>query len=177
VTAALLPTALAGAALLLAWFWRPRQPVAPGIWLLLGCYAALGAWALWFGLYARPGQEPAALQAWKPTLLYGVLAAVLVIAPLRGWGYPARAVIGAYFVFSNREWHWINLGLAVFCAALGLLNLVVAYGYTRDDWDGFRFSCMMNLLAVLLLRLAFVWTDLLVRVAVHLYGRARARLP
>jgi hypothetical protein len=35
---------------------------------------------------------------------------------------------------------------------------------------------MMNLLALLLLRLAFVWIDLAVRIAVHLYGRARALL-
>jgi intracellular septation protein len=167
-------TLLAGAALGLAWIWRPRQPMAPGVRILLVCYAVLGAWALWFGLYAEPGQEPAALKFWKPTVLYWVLSGVLILAPSRGWGYPAKAVFGTYFVFSNREWHWINLGFAIFCAGLGVLNLIVAFGYTRDDWDGFRFSCMMNLLALLLLRLAFVWIDLAVRVAIHLYGRAKA---
>jgi len=177
MTPAALMAVLAIAALVLAWYWRPRHPVAPGVWILLASYGVLGAVVLWFGLRAQPGPESITLQIWKPTLLYGVLAGVLIYAPLRGWGYPAKAVIGSYFVFSNREWHWINLALAVFSAALGMLNLIVAYGYTRDEWNGFRFSCMMNLLALLLLRMAFVWMDLLVRVGIHLYARARTRLP
>jgi len=177
MTAGLLISLVVGAALALAVRWRPRHPVAPGIWLLLACYGVLGAWALWFGQFAPAGQEPGALRLWKPTVLYGVLAGVLILAPLRGWGYPVKAVVGTYFVFSNREWHWINLAFAAFCVALGVLNLIVAYGYTQDDWNGLRFSCMMNLLALLLLRLAFVWIDLLVRVAVHMHGWINARRP
>jgi len=177
VTLAAATAALAVAALVLAWCWRPRHPVAPGIWILLACYGVLGAGALWLGLRAQPEPESMTLQMWKPTLLYGVLAGVLIYSPLRGWGYPAKAVIGAYFVFSNREWHWINTALAVLCAALGILNIVIAYGYTQDEWNGFRFSCMMNLLALLLLRMAFVWMDLVVRVVVHLYTRTRSRVP
>lgn len=177
MTAALALTSLAGAALLMAWLWRPRGALEPGVRAMLIAYALLGAWALWFGLFAAPGREPAALVLWKPTLMYWTLAGVMLAAPALGWGYPAKAVFGTYFVFSSREWRWINLGFALLCALLGGLNLVIAFGYTRDDWEGFKWSCMVNVIAVGFLRVTFVWVDVLVRVAVYLRGRAKAWLP
>lgn len=177
----MMPTALAlaalCAALAAAWWWRPRQPLAPGVRLLLAFYGVLGAWALWFGANSASVAEPAILVHWKPTVLYWGLGAVLLIAPLLGWGYPVRAVIGTYFVFSNREWRWINLAVAVVCAVLGSLNLVIIYFHTDDDWDGFKWSCMVNVIAVLLLRLTFVWVDTLARIARHLYGRVKGLPP
>ncbi len=167
----------AGAALLLCWHWRPRQPMAPGIRLLLALYAVLGAWAFCFGATALAAAQPAIVVWWKPTVLYWGLCAVLLASPALGWGYPVKAVIGTYFVFSNREWHWINLAIALVCAILGSLNLVIVYFHTDDDWDGFKWSCMVNVIAVLLLRVTFVWVDLLARIARHLYGRARGLPP
>jgi hypothetical protein len=102
-----------------------------------------------------------------------MLSAILIAAPPLGCGYPVKAVFGTYFVFSNREWRWINLGFAALCALLGSLNLIIAFAYTKDDWDGFKFSCMVNVLAVFLLRLTFVWIDTIVRFAVYLHGRAK----
>lgn len=170
-------TVLAAAALLISWLWRPRQAMQPGVRILLIGYALLGGWALWFGLYAAPGQEPAAFVFWKPTVMYWVLSAVLIVAPPLGWGYPVKAVVGAYFVFSKREWHWINLGFATLCALLGSLNLVIAFAYSQGDWDGFKWSCMVNVVAVFALRLTFVWVETIVRFARYLHGRAKAYFP
>lgn len=174
---ALVVTALLAAALGLVWYWRPRRALEPGIRFLLAAYAVLGAWALWFGLYAAPGHEPAALLLVKPTVMYWVLACTLLVAPALGWGYPVKAVFGAYFVFSSTEWRWINRGFALFCAVLGTINLVLATAYSRDDWEGFKFSCMVNVLAVLMLRIVFVWIDTLVRCAIALYSRMKSLLP
>jgi hypothetical protein len=41
-------------------------------------FGALGAWALWFGLYAHPG-EPRDSKFWKPTVLYWTLAAIMIV--------------------------------------------------------------------------------------------------
>jgi intracellular septation protein len=166
-------TSLVGAAILLSWLWRPRRAVEPGVRILMISYALLGGWALWFGLFSEPGQEPAWFVFWKPTVMYWILSAILIAAPPLGCGYPVKAVFGTYFVFSNREWRWINLGFAALCALLGSLNLIIAFAYTKDDWDGFKFSCMVNVLAVFLLRLTFVWIDTIVRFAVYLHGRAK----
>ena len=159
--------------LVIAWFWRPRQALSPSAWALLIAFGAFGAWALWFGLYAHSG-EPAGLAFWKPTVLYWTLAALMIAAPLLGWGYPAKIIVGAYFAFSNRDWRWINLGLAIVYTIVGAVNLWVASESSYKDWVGFKYSCMMNLLIIVLFRLNFVWLPILADVSIYLYHRATA---
>jgi intracellular septation protein len=177
MTQAAVTTVLVAAALLVSWVWRPRQALEVGVRILLIAYVLLGAWALWFGLYAEPGQEPARFVFWKPTVMYWVLSVILVTAPALGWGYPVKAVIGTYFAFSDREWRWINLGFAGLCAILGGFNLFIAFTSSRGEWEGFKFGCLVNVLGLLLLRLTFLWLDTLVRIGTYLYTRAKALLP
>jgi intracellular septation protein len=160
--------------LFVAWLWRPRQAAGPSAWALLIAFAALGAWALWFGLYAHSG-EPAAFAVWRPTVLYWTLAAIMIAGPLLGWGYPVKIIVGAYFALSNREWRWINSGFAALYAILGGVNLWVASESSYKDWVGFKYACMMNLLIIVLFRLNFVWLPLLIEdVSVQLFRRASA---
>lgn len=166
-----------GAALALAWWWRPRAAPGPAARLLLVVYAGLGAWALWFGVWAPDAHEPELLQLCKPTIVYWTLAAVLCAGPPLGWDFPAKLVVGTYFAFSQREWRWINVALAVFLLALGGLNLYVAFGSTRDDWEGFKWSCMANVAAILVLRVTFLWIDTAVRAALALRAQAKGRAP
>jgi intracellular septation protein len=166
-------TALWVLPLLIAWLWRPRQAASPSAWILLIAFGALGAWALWFGLYAHAG-EPAGFAFWKPTVLYWTVAAILIVAPLLGWGYPAKIILGTYFALSNREWRWINRGFATVYTILGGANLVVASEASNGDWVGFKYSCMMNLLIMVLFRLNFVWLPILADVSIHLYRRTTA---
>ena len=60
---------------------------------------------------------------------------------------------------------------------LGAINLVIAAGYSRDDWEGFKLSCMVNVLAVFMLRIVFVWIDTLVRCVIALFARVKSLLP
>jgi intracellular septation protein A len=166
-------TALWVLPLLIAWLWRPRQASSPSAWILLIAFGALGAWALWFGLYAHAG-EPAGFAFWKPTVLYWTVAAIVIVAPLLGWGYPAKIILGTYFALSNREWRWINRGFATVYIILGGANLVVASEASNGDWVGFKYSCMMNLLIMVLFRLNFVWLPILADVSIHLYRRTTA---
>ncbi len=160
--------------LFLVWLWRPRRATGPDAWALLIAFGALGAWALWFGLYGQSG-EPAEFARWKPTVLYWTLASIMIAGPVLGWGYPVKIIIGAYFALSNREWRWINLGLAAVYAALGGINLWVASESSYKDWVGFKYACMMNLLIIVLFRLNFVWLPLLIEdVSVKLYRRTAA---
>lgn len=167
----LLASALWVVPLGLAWAWRPRVRPGPGAALLLAAFAALGAWALWVGLYAHD-VEPPGFGAWKPTILYWTLAAITIVAPLAGWGYPVKIILGAYFALSGREWRWINAGFAALYAMLGAVNLLVASEASYKDWVGFKYSCMMNLLIIILFRLNFVWLPILADVAIQLYRRA-----
>jgi len=167
-TAAILGTFLG----LLAWHWRPPQTASLGAWVLLIAFGALGAWAVWFGLLAHP--EPTGFDFWKPTVLYWTLAAIMVIVPPLGGGYPAKIILGNYFALSNREWRWINRGFALLCALLGGVNLVAAAQSSYKDWEGFKFACLVFLLTIVLFRLNFVWLPILAEVSIYLYRRAAA---
>jgi intracellular septation protein A len=158
--------------LCIAWIWRPRQVPSPGALLLLIAFGALGAWALWIGLYAHA--EPAGFAVWKPTVLYWTVAAILILAPLLRWGYPVKIIIGAYFALSSREWRWLNFGFAAMYTVLGGANLVVAAEASYKDWVGFKYACMMNLLIIILFRLNFVLLPILADVCIHLYRRTTA---
>lgn len=175
--AAALLTALLAAAIALAWFWRPPGAAEPGARAIAIVFGLLGAWALWFGVWAEPGSEPEWIVLLKPTLLYGVLVAVVLGAPLLGWDYPVKLIFGSYFIFANREWRWINLAFALACVVLGIVNLVIAFGHTRDDWNGFKWSCMVNVVAVFILRVTFVWVDLAARLIRHVNARAKKAAP
>jgi intracellular septation protein len=159
--------------LAIAWLWRPRQAMGLSAWMLLVAFGALGAWALWFGLYAHPG-EPARFEFWKPTVLYCTLAAIMIVTPLFGGGYPAKIILGTYFAFSTHEWRWINRGFATVYAVLGGANLWVASDASYNDWVGIKFACQMNLLVIVLFRLNFVWLPILAEVSIYLYRRTMA---
>jgi intracellular septation protein len=174
MTPSLVVCALIAGLLVLAWAWRPRNAPGAAARVLLIAYVPLGAWALWFELFAAPGAEPEALQHYKPSIVYWAMASILLLAPRLGWGYPVKIVVGTYFAFSDTEWRWINLGIAALCAFLGGLNLFIALNYSPDDWEGFKWASMVNVVAVVLLRLNFLWFDTLVRIAVLVYQRAKA---
>jgi intracellular septation protein A len=167
-------TALLCGLLVVSWVWRPRQIPEMGVLLLLIAYALMGGWALWFGVYSSPDQEePAGFEYWKPTVLYWTLAVILIIAPLMRWGYPAKAILGTYFALTSREWRLVNNFFAMLYTLLGSMNLFLAFNAGRDGWVGFKYSCMMNLIFIILFRLNFVWLPILKDVTLYLYGRAR----
>ncbi len=167
-------TLLVGVLLLISWLWRPQQPPERGVRALLIGYAVLGTWALCFGWYAPPGQEPAAFVFWKPTVLCWMLGIVLIVAPLRGAGYPVKAIFGTFFALSNRVWHRMNQAAAALFVVMGAANLLVALNLSEGNWDGFKYSCRVLLMFLILLRLNFVWLDLISRVVVALYRRAKS---
>lgn len=173
MTAAAAITLLVGALLLASWLWRPQRPPQPGVLALLIGYALLGAWTLWFAWYAAPGEEPATFVFWKPTVLCWMLAIILIVAPLRGGGYPVKAIFGTFFALSSRVWRRMNQAVAATCVLFGAVNLLVAFNLSEGNWDGFKYSCRVLLMFLILLRLNFVWLDLISRIVVALYRRAK----
>jgi intracellular septation protein A len=162
--------------LLFAWLWRPGG-IERGVWLLLACYALLGAWALWFGVYAEPGEEPAGFAFWKPTVLYWTLTLVLIVAPLLGWGYPIKAILGTYFVLTPRVWGRVNWGFAAIFGVLGGINLLLVFKASGGSWEGFKYSCLVNMLFIIMLRLNFVWGEIVSRMVVFVYRKYKTLVP
>jgi intracellular septation protein len=84
---------------------------------------------------------------WKPTVLYWIFAAALLIG---------RYVFNKNFIQSMLQkqitvplhvWEKLNTSWAVFFAAVGGLNIYIAYHFSTDIWVNFKlfgiFGCML----------------------------------
>jgi len=76
---------------------------------------------------------------WKPTVYYWLVATTLVVGQLVTGQPMLEKVIGDSFKLSHARWtrlSWIWAGVFV---VLGVLNLFVAYNFSRDTWVTFKF--------------------------------------
>jgi intracellular septation protein len=169
-------TLLIAALIVLSWLWRPRQPMEGGVRLLIMVYALFGIWSLFFTLFA-PDAEPDFFAIWKPTFFLWTLAAVLIMSPMFNMGYPVKAVFGTYFALGPRQWRWMNAGFAALFAVLGGVNLQVAFSLSEGNWEGFKYSYLIVVMMIVLMRLNFVWAEIVARVVVYLYRRAKSLWP
>jgi len=75
---------------------------------------------------------------WKPTVLYWLFGAVLAGAELLWRKNLIRAMLGQQVqlpapVWARLNWSWIS-----FFALMGVVNLVVAFNFTTDQWVNFK---------------------------------------
>lgn len=75
---------------------------------------------------------------WKPTVLYWLLAAVLLISDLFFKKNFIRQMMGKMLNPPARVWHKLNLAWVVFLILLGFLNLYVAFNFSLNAWVNFK---------------------------------------
>lgn len=75
---------------------------------------------------------------WKPTVLYGALAAILAIALLVFKRNLLHLMLGAQLQLPIKVWHNLALIWAVYFAAMAALNAFVAIYFSLDQWVDFK---------------------------------------
>ncbi|MEI2635353.1 MAG: septation protein A [Methylotenera sp.] len=75
---------------------------------------------------------------WKPTVLYWLLAAILLISDLFFKKNFIRQMMGKMLNPPVKIWHKLNLAWVVFLILLGFLNLYIAFNYSLDTWVNFK---------------------------------------
>lgn len=75
---------------------------------------------------------------WKPTVLYWVFAAGLVVAQLGFRRNLIRAMMEKQVSLPEPVWNKLYLAWTAFFAAMGLVNLFVAYNFDTDVWVNFK---------------------------------------
>ena len=75
---------------------------------------------------------------WKPTVLYWLLAAILLISDLFFKKNFIRQMMGKMLNPPVKIWHKLNLAWVFFLVLLGFLNLYVAFNYSLDTWVNFK---------------------------------------
>ena len=75
---------------------------------------------------------------WKPTVLYWLLAAVLLTSQLFFNKNFIQQMMGKMMAAPANIWRRLNLVWVIFLVGLGFLNLYVAFNYSEDAWVNFK---------------------------------------
>ena len=122
-------TAIAASVLQIAYFWFRGKPIQVVHWLSLGIIAIFGGATLWL--------HDETFIKWKPTVLYWLFAAVLLV----GRFVFNRNLISALLkdlTLPESIWTRVTLSWAAFFILMGAVNLYVASHFELDTWVNFK---------------------------------------
>ncbi len=83
---------------------------------------------------------------WKPTVLYWLMGAVLLLGQWFFGKNFIKSLMGAQMQLPDGVWGHLNWAWAGFFASMGVLNLWVAYSFDTDTWVSFKLFGGMGLM-------------------------------
>ena len=114
----------------IGWVLLRRHRVEPMLWASLGIIVVFGGATLLL--------RDETFIKWKPTVLYWLFALVLSGAML-GWKRNLiRSLLGQQVRLPDHAWSVLLWSWAGFFAAMGGINLYVAFHYSTDTWVSFK---------------------------------------
>ncbi len=102
---------------------------------------------------------------WKPTVLYWLLAAVLLISNLFFKKNFIQQMMGKIMQAPSAVWTKLNLAWVIFLVGLGFLNLYVAFNYTENAWVNFKLFGVTGMMFVFVILQTLVLKKYLVEPA------------
>ncbi len=139
--------AIAASVLQIGWLkWR-RRPVDGMQWASLAIVAVFGGMTLLL--------HDETFIKWKPTVLYGAFAVALVVSRYGFGRNLIRSMLGKQLVLPEPVWDRLNLAWTLFFAALGALNVWIAYRFSTDTWVNFKLFGSMGLTLAFVVAQAF----------------------
>lgn len=100
------------------------------LWISLGLVVTLGGATIYF--------HNETFIKWKPTLLYWLFSAVFLISHAVLGKNLLRKMLGAELPLPDSVWARLNWAWVLFFAAMGFVNLYVAYSYSTEAWANFK---------------------------------------
>lgn len=100
------------------------------LWISLGLVVSLGGATIWF--------HNETFIKWKPTGLYWAMAAVFWAAQAFFGKNLLKSMLGKDLELPAAVWKNLNRAWVLFFAAMGVLNLYVAYNFSTADWANFK---------------------------------------
>jgi intracellular septation protein len=113
-----------------AWLVARGRKVETMLWVSLALVVVLGGATIWF--------QSETFIKWKPTLLYWFMAAAFLLGPLLFGKNLLKLLMGSQLRLPEPVWQRLNLAWVMFFAAMGVLNLWVAYSFSTDTWVNFK---------------------------------------
>lgn len=134
--------AIAAAVLQILWIKLTRKPIETMHWVNFAVIVFFGGATLWL--------QNEAFIKWKPTVLYWLFGAVLLISKYLLGKNLMQKLLGTKVSMPDLAWNKLNLSWALFFMVAGALNLFVAFSglFTESQWVNFKVFGLMALLIV-----------------------------
>ncbi len=129
--------AIAASVVQIVWLKLRARPIEPMQWASLAIIVVFGGMTLFL--------HDETFIKWKPTVLYGLFAAVLAGGRMMFGRNLVRSVMGRQLALPEPVWHRLNLAWIAFFVAMAALNLAVAYRFPTDVWVDFKLFGTMGL--------------------------------
>ncbi|MBB5393182.1 MULTISPECIES: septation protein A [unclassified Herbaspirillum] len=136
----LLSTAVAIVASLaqIAWLLMRRRKIDGMLWVSLAIIVVFGGATIYF--------RDDTFIKWKPTILYWCFGVALLFSQLLLKKNLIRVMMEKQVSLPEPVWPRLNLAWILFFAAMGALNLYIAFNYTLDTWVNFKMFGSMGLM-------------------------------
>jgi intracellular septation protein len=124
----------------IGWVWFRHRKVEPMLWISLAIIVVFGGATLLL-------QDETFIK-WKPTVLYWLFGAILIIADRFFGKNLIQFLMGKQLTLPALVWVRLNLSWAGFFLLLGVINLWVAFSFPTDTWVNFKLFGVMGLMLV-----------------------------
>lgn len=102
---------------------------------------------------------------WKPTVLYWLLAATLLISNLFFKKNLIQKMMGKMLNPPASTWNKLNLIWVAFLIAMGFLNLYVAFNFSEDTWVNFKLFGVTSMMFIFMIVQTLLLKDYLIEPA------------
>ena len=131
----------------IGWMWFRQRKIENMLWVSLVIIVIFGGATLLL--------RDETFIKWKPTVLYWLFGATLLIAELGFGKNLIRAMMGSQVELPEPVWSKLNWSWVGFFVVMGILNLYVAYNFSTDTWVDFKLFGGTGLMLVFVLAQAF----------------------
>ena len=127
-------------------FARGKRP-EPMLWISLAVIVVFGSLTIWL--------QNEMFIKWKPSILYWIFGGILSFAQITGRNYIKQLLKTADLEMPETAWNTLQKAWISFFAAVGVINLIVAYTCSTDTWVNFKLFGLMGLTLIFTIGIGF----------------------
>ena len=135
--------AIVAAIVQIGWLWFRRRQVDKMMWINLAIIVIFGGATL-------ISQDETFIK-WKPTVLYWLIATVLLVSNLIFRKNLIQTMLEKQIFVPLFVWNRLNLSWIGFFLAMGCINLYVAFSFSVDTWVTFKLFGATGLMLVFII--------------------------